>query len=92
VATHLYRIAQEAINNSIRHGKSREIEVRLRRHGASVQLLVTDWGSGFPKEGFNNSGMGLRIMKYRASMIGASLDFEPSPDQGVTVLCTLRTA
>jgi len=90
VATHLYRIAQEAINNAIKHGKAREVAVRLRRDTHSAQLVVTDHGAGFPKDLPNNGGMGLQIMKYRAGMIGASLEIRPANGQGTTVVCTFK--
>jgi two-component system CheB/CheR fusion protein len=90
VATHLYRIAQEAINNAIKHGKTKKIEVRLLRNDSGlIQLVVVDWGKGFAK-GANNGGMGLQIMKYRANMIGASLNVHDSGNKGVWVVCTLK--
>ena len=89
-ATHLYRIAQEAINNAIKHGKAREVSVRLRRDASSVQLVVTDHGAGFPKDLPRNGGMGLQIMKYRAGMIGASLEIRPANGRGTSVVCTFK--
>ena len=88
--THLYRIAQEAINNGIKHGKAREVTVRLRRDSGSAQLVVTDHGTGFPKERTNHGGMGLQIMKYRAGMIGASLEIRPANGRGTMVVCTFK--
>jgi signal transduction histidine kinase len=92
VATHLYRIAQEAINNGIKHGKSKKVEVCLLRNDSGlIQLVVTDWGKGFAKAASNNGGMGLQIMKYRANMIGASLNVHDSGNKGVRVVCTLKS-
>ncbi len=91
VATHLYRIAQEAVNNAIKHGKAKKIEVRLRRESVGAQLLVTDRGVGLPNELAPNGGMGLQIMKYRAGIIGASLELRPAHGQGTTVVCTFKS-
>jgi PAS domain S-box-containing protein len=91
VATHLYRIAQEAINNAIKHGKAESIIIRLRRNSAGAELQVTDDGAGFPKEPRSN-GMGLQIMKYRAGLIGASLAFTPANGKGTTVVCGFKNA
>jgi PAS domain S-box-containing protein len=92
VATHLYRIAQEAINNGIKHGKTKTIEVRLLRNDSgSIQLTATDWGKGFAKGASKNGGMGLQTMKYRANVIGASLNVHDSGNKGVRVVCTLKS-
>jgi two-component system sensor kinase FixL len=90
VATHLYRIAQEAINNAIRHGKARKVVVRLEQNGMSGRLIVSDHGMGFPKGRADNGGMGMRIMKYRAGMIGASLEITPATGRGTVVTCTFN--
>src|ERR1051325_1117910 len=89
-ATHLYRIAQEAINKPIKHGKAREVDVRLRRDSNSAQLVVSDDGLGLPKDLAPNGGMGLQIMKYRAGMIGGSLEIRPANGRGAAVVCTFK--
>ena len=92
-ATHLYRIAQEAINNAIRHGKASHVVISLRRQprpGGGAALTVSDDGLGLPRELNNHSGMGLRIMKYRAGMIGASLEIRANNDRGTTVACAFK--
>jgi signal transduction histidine kinase len=89
-ATHLYRIAQEAISNAIRHGHARHIIVRLSRTESDVILEVTDDGIGFPEvlpEG--HGGMGLRIMAQRAEMIGAALAIHRGAKGGTLVSCRL---
>jgi two-component system, LuxR family, sensor kinase FixL len=92
VATHLYRIAQEAINNGIKHGKTKRVEIRLLRNDSGfIQLTATDWGKGFAKGASKNGGMGLQIMKYRANIIGASLNVHDSGNKGVRVVCTLKS-
>jgi signal transduction histidine kinase len=93
VNTHLYRIAQEAITNAIRHGKARHITIRLDTTAdKSVTLAITDDGSGLPENGQNKDGMGLHIMAYRASMVGAAFDIRRLPVRGTCVTCTLLPA
>ena len=89
-ATHLYRIAQEAINNAIKHGKAREVVMALERSGEQMRMQIKDNGAGFSNDLQDNSGMGLRIMKYRASMIGASLEIQRRNGKGTTVVCTFK--
>ena len=88
-ATHIYRIAQEAINNALRHGKATRIEIELQRQGDLAALHIRDDGIGFTGQGESHTkGMGLRIMHHRASMIGASLQVMAGPERGVVVSCT----
>jgi two-component system, chemotaxis family, CheB/CheR fusion protein len=90
VATHLYRIAQEAITNAVKHGHARSIVVTLRRTRSSMTLAVADNGSGLPRDVRTVQGMGLRIMQYRAETIGASLSFERANRRGTIVLCKFK--
>ncbi|MGO8766678.1 MAG: sensor histidine kinase [Limisphaerales bacterium] len=93
VITHLYRIAQEAITNAIRHGKARSINVCLDAADGELVLTVTDDGVGFPeKQTQSRDGIGLHIMAYRASMIGATVSIDKLPTQGSRVTCTLPGA
>ena len=87
LATHLYRIAQEAVHNAIRHGKSRNIEVGLSRKNETGTLTIRDDGDGFQKQESAQPGVGLSIMNYRADMVGGSLKVQPNEDRGVTVTC-----
>jgi len=87
-ATHLYRIAQEAVNNAIRHGKSKNIAIRLSAKSGAGVLDIHDDGAGFPKKPPSQPGAGLSIMNYRADMIGGSLKVQQNEDSGVTVTCT----
>jgi len=89
-ATHLYRIAQEAINNAIRHGKAKMVVVTLTRQNDEARLIVTDNGIGLQNGIKHDSGMGLQIMRYRARMIGATLEIRSSDGQGTTVVCTFK--
>ncbi len=88
-STHLYRIAQEAITNAIKHGKAKFINVSLEKTAGSIRLTVTDDGSGLPKNARQGHGMGLRIMAYRAGMIGATFNIERLPESGTRVTCKL---
>ncbi|HLK64349.1 MAG TPA: PAS domain S-box protein [Bryobacteraceae bacterium] len=89
-ATHLYHIAQEAVNNALRHGRPRHIAIRLGG-GERSYLCVEDDGVGF-RESWppapRAQGMGLLIMGYRAKMIGAALEVRPKLSGGTSVCCT----
>lgn len=85
MATHLYRIVQEAINNAIRHGKPKSIRVAFATDGQTNTLSVTDDGIGIGNASNPDKGMGLSIMNYRASMIGAAIDVR-APESGGTVI------
>ena len=89
-ATHLYRIAQEALNNALKHGRPKRIRITLMDLGDRVALKVANNGHGFGKPSGSGDGMGLRVMQYRAELIGATLDLDSTPRNGVTVTCTLR--
>jgi PAS domain S-box-containing protein len=87
-ATHLFYIAQEAVNNAVRHGHPEKIEIRLDKEGDYLRLTVTDNGSGLPIER-TGKGMGLRFMAFRAKMIDANLDIQ-TPSQGGTMITVYR--
>ena len=90
VATHLYRIAQEAMTNAVRHGKARHINLRLDSTDHEIVLTIIDDGIGLPDNARNGDGLGLRIMAYRASLIGATFGIERlSYLAGTRVTCTL---
>ena len=88
VATHVYRIAQEAVSNAIRHGKARRIGINLSQRGGLLTLTVEDDGTRLPETWQKGQGLGTRIMAHRASMIGATLALEPNPTGGTLVKCT----
>jgi len=88
-ATHLFRIAQEAVTNAIKHGKAREIEIRLEIRLDKIVLAVRDNGVGFSPAATSSKGMGLRIMQYRAGMIGASLLYQKQKNGGTALVCFL---
>ena len=86
-ATHLYRIAQEAIHNAIKHGRASRIVISLASTGRDMSLSITDNGSGFPANPESSKGMGLRSMRYRAGSIGGMLEIQPVEPQGTRVTC-----
>lgn len=88
-AIHLYRIAQEAINNATRHGRARNILVFLEAVDHSLSLRVLDDGVGVSEA--LSEGVGLRIMRYRARSIGGEVTIERRNGTGTTVSCTVRT-
>lgn len=89
VATHLYRITQEAVRNAISHGKARRIGINLSEHQGLIRLAIEDDGLGMPEDLKKGEGLGIRIMAHRAAMIGASFSIEPAPTGGTIVTCLL---
>jgi signal transduction histidine kinase len=87
VATHLYYIAQEAVHNAVKHARARKIAVRLQGNGATV-LMIEDDGVGLERKVNDAKGHGMRIMGYRARLIGGQLVVAPNPGGGVRVVCT----
>jgi signal transduction histidine kinase len=92
VATHLYRIAQEAVANAVRHGKAAHINICLDSAGAERVLTITDDGTGLPENAGNGKGLGLRLMACRADLIGATFQIERLPAHGTRVICKLPGA
>jgi signal transduction histidine kinase len=92
VATHLYRIAQEAVRNAIKHGHVSRIAIELSAVGSGLTLSIKDDGIGLPESLPENRGLGLRIMSSRAGMIGASLSVNNDPTGGTLVTCRLPMA
>jgi PAS domain S-box-containing protein len=90
VAIHLYRIAQEAVSNAIRHGKARRIDIGLALNGDRIVLAISDNGIGMPKKATKHKGFGLRIMQYRAGVIDGSLLAQRQPNGGTAFVCTVR--
>jgi PAS domain S-box-containing protein len=90
VSTHLYRIAQEAISNAIRHGEADEITISLKMEGPEALLSISDNGAGFGEPKKDHRGMGMRIMKYRAGMIGGRLEIARGPKKGAIITCRFR--
>lgn len=89
LATHLFRIAQESVTNAIKHGKPGRVEISLTGTPGRIVLAVKDDGKGLPARPRKHTGMGLRIMRYRASMIGGSLAVQKAAGSGTNVICTV---
>lgn len=89
-AGHFFRIAQEAVNNALKHAGATEILLQLTGSDGLVQLKVSDNGKGLPKVQRQKDGIGLQVLKHRANTIGAELTVESKPGKGVTVTCTMR--
>jgi two-component system CheB/CheR fusion protein len=90
VATHLYRIAQEAVANALKHGRPSRVQIVLAATAKRIVLTVKDDGLGFPAVPSTRKGMGIRIMQYRAEMIGGVLTLQKGTERGgAAVICTL---
>jgi len=93
IATNSYRIAQEAVNNSIKHGRATQIDISLERVGEWIVMRIQDNGIGIsenPGSG-GRKGLGLQIMNYRSKMIGGTLQVERAPEGGTIVICQFQT-
>ena len=88
--THLFRIAQEALSNAVRHGHATEITIGFAAEDHTLALTIHDNGVGLSQSASDPAGMGMHIMKYRAQMIGASLVIGSRPGGGTVVRCLLR--
>jgi signal transduction histidine kinase len=96
-ATHLYRIAQEAVSNAVRHGKAHHIRLRLNTTGRETRLSVEDDGAGFDAafdaaDAKGTDGMGVHTMSDRAKMAGGTLSFGRAGLGGAAVVCTCPAA
>lgn len=91
-ATHLFHIAKEAVNNAVKHAQPTRVAVRLENEGDAVRLSVVNDGAVWSQDSAHSSGMGLRIMRYRARMINVAIQIEPFPTGGAAVQCLYRPA
>lgn len=89
-ATHLFHIAQEALSNALRHAQAREVRIGLRQDDLQIVLRIQDDGNGISRTSSQWEGIGLRIMKSRADMIGAALTIDRAQPKGTVVTCTLN--
>lgn len=88
-AIHLYRIAQEALNNAVKHGKATRICINLEVKGSRIFLRVCDNGVGVHRPNRNAQGMGLQIMRHRSDAINGLLWMEKQPAGGTEILCSV---
>ena len=90
VAGHLYRIAQEAVNNAVKHSRAKNITLRFVRDGTKLVLDIVDDGAGMARARAGQSaGLGLGIMQHRARAIGADVEVVSKRGEGVAIRCTL---
>jgi two-component system CheB/CheR fusion protein len=89
-ANQLYCIAQEAVNNAMKHGKPTRICIQLKATAERIVLRVSDNGVGIRQPTKPGRGMGLHVMQYRADEIGGSLLVQRQPEGGTEVVCTVR--
>jgi len=94
VQIQVFRIIQESIRNAVKHGEARTIHIQTARADNEAIVLIKNDGQRFPIEKMrltlaNSHGMGLKIMHYRARLIGATLEFTPGRKSGCTVRCTI---
>lgn len=82
-AAHLYRIAQEAVSNALRHAKAKHVDMSLEVSEATLILRVRDDGEGIAPD--TKRGLGLRLMAYRADMLGGTCIIEPAAGGGTLV-------
>lgn len=86
-ATHLFRIAQEAVHNAVKHAGAKSVTIELARDDERlIRLSVLDDGCGFAS-GVDHEGSGIRIMRYRAGVLNGRFEIDSTPDQGTTVTC-----
>ena len=90
VAAQLFRIAQEGINNALRHGNAQNIELCYGREGDSAYLEVIDDGIGIPAEHDRVEGLGLKSMRYRTRLINGTLDVAAKARGGTEVRCSFK--
>jgi signal transduction histidine kinase len=88
-ATHLYHIVQEAANNALRHGRPDRIDIHLRARPDALVLTIRDDGVGVRNGSRHRSGVGIRLMRYRAGLIGGVVHIGPGEEKGTLVTCTL---
>jgi PAS domain S-box-containing protein len=89
-AQHLYRVAQEAVSNAIRHGKPEHLRIELHAAPQGIQLCVEDDGEGMRNAdgaAWESRGLGLSTMRHRANLLGGSLRITPADGKGVRVVC-----
>ena len=87
---HLYRIAQEALTNAIKHAKPTKIVIECNSFDGKPRLTITDDGVGLQKRSNKTKGMGLHLFNYRARLIGAKIEVANAKSGGCQVTCTLK--
>ena len=88
-ATQFFHIAEEAVTNAVRHGRAQRIRISLEATDDEAVLTVTDDGTGLAENFSQQPGLGLRLMRHRADLLGATFGIERLPERGTRVTCTL---
>ena len=91
VADHLYRIAYEALTNAARHGGCSKADIHLQHEAHGIVLSVTDDGSGFVANIESADGLGIKMMDYRARVLGGTLHFEAVREGGTRMVALIPT-
>jgi signal transduction histidine kinase len=86
VSVNLYRIAQEAVNNSFKHAEASHIVIGLRRRDNALVLFIRDDGAGF-QPSKKRRGLGIHLMTYRADILDGKLSIDTQPGRGTTITC-----
>jgi PAS domain S-box-containing protein len=90
VSMHLFRIAQEAVTNSVKHGQAKNIRIELSVAGGRTTLAIHDDGVGITRNPKKRTGMGMNIMRFRAGKIGGMLNVLKNRKGGTTITCTFQ--
>jgi signal transduction histidine kinase len=90
IANQLYRIAQEAVTNSVKHAAPKQIDIRLKRDGPELCLTIIDDGIGFPDTPPTSEGLGLRLMHHSAALSGATVDIRRNGERGTIATCRIK--
>ena len=90
IATQLYRIAQEAVANSVKHAAAQRITIRLGMTSSELLLAISDDGIGFPDRLPRSEGLGLQLMRHGASLAGANFDVRRNGQRGTLITCKLN--
>ena len=86
IATNIFRIIQEALNNAVKHGNAKKAVIYLTRKDNKRIIRISDYGKGFPPNP-NKRGMGLKIMEYRASQIAGTFEISKNRENGTEIVC-----
>ncbi len=89
LSVQLFRIAQEAVSNAVKHGQASRVDLHLARQSGNIVLTIRDNGIGIPDSPAKGTGMGLLTMSHRAQMMGGSLKIEPRTSGGTQVTCSV---
>ena len=89
MAVQLFRIAQEAVSNAVKHSQAKRVDIHLARQSGNIILTVRDNGIGIPDKAAKGTGMGLLTMNHRAQMMGGTVNVTPRPTGGTQVTCSV---